>query len=99
MVFLTPETHFKNKVRAYLKKLDIYHVKYFGCAFSEKGVPDILACVNGTFVGLELKSEKGKASKLQEHHLKKIKESGGVSLLLYPKDFEKFKQICEGLMN
>lgn len=46
---------------------------------SKAGVPDLLACINGRFVGLEVKKpDKVKnTSKLQVYNLEKIKESGG----------------------
>ena len=37
-------------------------------------------------------------TKLQEHHQKKINESGGISFILYPKDFEFFRAIIRRLL-
>lgn len=43
------------------------------------GIPDIVGCygVDGKMVGIEVKTDKGKLSKLQEHTLRKIKAAGG----------------------
>lgn len=42
-----------------------------------KGKPDIIACVNGWFVGLEMKRPGGEASMHQLKRIKKIKDAGG----------------------
>lgn len=57
------------------------------------GIPDLLCCVNGYFVAIEVKASKGKPSELQLWNIKKIKEAGGIAMVLYPKDFEDFKKL------
>ena len=42
------------------------------------GTPDILACVRGRFVALEVKTPTGRLAPIQEHQLARIKEAGGV---------------------
>jgi Holliday junction resolvase len=49
---------------------------------SKRGIPDILACMCGVFVALELKDENAKPQTheaLQDHILKEIAQCGGVS--------------------
>ena len=70
---MTPETKFKNQIKKFLDELGVYHIPYFPTIYTPKGIADILACVNGMFVGIEVKAEKGKPSKLQLHHQKKNK--------------------------
>lgn len=48
-----------------------------------KGVSDIIACVNGIFVGLELKADDGKPSKHQSLFIKQIRDAGGVAGVCY----------------
>lgn len=69
------ESQIQAKVLQYLKDEGIYAVKVITANHS--GTPDILACVRGTFVGIEVKAPQGKLSKLQEHTLTKIRQSGG----------------------
>jgi len=95
---MTPETTFKNTVQRYLNQIGAYSVKQHGNMFTKKGVPDLLVCLNGHFIALELKAENGHASELQLYQINKIKEAGGIALLLYPKDFENFKKICEEVL-
>lgn len=91
------EKIFEGKVKAYLKSKGAYVVKQFGCAFSQAGTPDLLCCLNGHFIAIELKSDKGKPTKLQLIKLQQIKDAGGVAVLLYPKDFDEFKALIETL--
>lgn len=53
----------------------------------------MIICCNGYFIGLEVKASKGKPSELQNWNIDKIKQAGGIGLILYPKDFEKFKEL------
>lgn len=86
------EKAFENKIKAYLKSIGAYFIKTHGDRFSRVGTPDILACVNGHFVAVEVKAENGKPSELQLHHIAEIKKAGGYATILYPKDFENFKK-------
>ena len=92
------EKLYENKIKAYLKSIDAYFIKTHGDRFSKVGTPDIIACVNGHFVAVEVKAENGKPSELQLYHLEQIRKAGGNSFLLYPKGFEDFKNYCENLL-
>jgi len=86
------ESAFQKKVIQFLKQQDVWHVKYWaGSHYTKEGIPDILACINGTFHGIELKTDVGQATKLQLYNIRKIKESGGEAYILRPKDFEAWK--------
>lgn len=67
---------------------------------SKRGIPDYILCVNGHFVGLELKSELGKASPLQKWTLLQIAKAGGRAFISYPELWEKIfsiiKEIAHG---
>ncbi len=45
------------------------------------GVPDIIACHHGRFIAIEVKQPGNKPTELQKHHLAKIAESGGITLI------------------
>ena len=89
------EKTFENKVKLYLKQKGAYFIKTHGDRFSKVGVPDLIVCYKGLFIGIELKAPNGKPSELQLYNLREIEKSGGISYLLYPKDFEKFKKDVE----
>lgn len=57
----------------------------------------MLCCVNGHFVAIEVKAANGKPSELQEWNIQKIKDARGIGIILYPKDFNKFKQLVRAL--
>ena len=92
------EKSFENKVKKFLKDNNCYYVKQFGCAFTRAGVPDLLACIGGYFVAIELKAETGRPSELQLLNIRQIQGANGIAMVLYPKDFDKFKLLCMGLL-
>lgn len=71
-----------------------------GGQFTKAGIPDIIACVNGRFVGIEVKASGGKPSELQILNLRKIHNAGGYAVLLFPDQWELFKEfITEDFAN
>ncbi len=93
---MAEEKRFENKVKAMLKEYGCYFVKYWGGGkFTQDGVPDLLVCCGGYFVGIELKATHGRPSDLQLVKLKQITDAGGVGFLLYPKDYECFREFIK----
>lgn len=92
------EKNFENKIKKYLKDKGCYYVKYFGNAYSTDGTPDILACINGYFVGIEVKAQTGKPSDLQLVKIRDIREAGGFGYVVYPSGWEKLKAIIDDLL-
>ncbi len=91
------EAELQRKVEAFLRGQGIWFVKYWGGGqFTKAGVPDLICCVNGQFVAIELKTDTGRLSKLQEYNLAKIKESGGQALVLRPSGLGAFKDFIAG---
>jgi len=78
----TPETKVK---RAVVKILDAHQAYHFFPAthgYGRSGVPDIVACYKGYFVGIECKAGKGVPTALQLRELRLIEEAGGVSMVV-----------------
>jgi len=93
------EKQFENKVKNFLKENNCWYVKYWGGShFTRAGIPDLLCCIGGKFVALELKSDTGKPTELQKWNLRKIRESGGLGMVLYPDQFEEFQIITYELL-
>ena len=95
---MAAEKNFENKVKAFLKSQGCWFIKYWGGGqFTKSGVPDLLVCCKGKFLGIELKAPTGKPSELQLYNIEAIQKAGGVALVLYPKDFERFKELVRNL--
>jgi Holliday junction resolvase len=78
----TPEKKVKDKVKAILKELGVYYFMPATHGYGSSGVPDIVACINGRFVGIECKAGDGKPTALQEKNLVDIMNSGGVAIII-----------------
>lgn len=85
-----PEKAFENKVKAFLKEKGCWVLKTWSNGVQRSGVPDLLVCCNGYFLGVELKAPNGKPSKLQLWNVDEIRKAGGIAVVLYPGDFEAF---------
>lgn len=94
---MAQEKNLDNKVLNFLKNKGCWCIKYWsGARYTKAGVPDILACVDGQFFGIEDKARNGKPTLLQLVTLKKIRFAFGFGILLYPNEFENFKRfVCE----
>lgn len=78
----TPEKKVKVKVCDILKKLGAYYFYASTGGYGASGVPDIIACYKGKFIGIECKANGNKPTALQQKHLREISIQGGVSLLI-----------------
>lgn len=93
---MAAEKNFENRVKKFLKDYGAYSIKYWGgAAYTKSGVPDVLASIDGKFFGIEVKAKTGKPSLLQIVNLEKIRDSGGYGILLYPEDFDGFKNFVD----
>lgn len=91
------ETPFKNKVERLLKSKGAWYIKYWaGNKFTKEGIPDVLACINGKFYGIELKGDGGQPTLLQLVKLRNIRKAGGIGILLYPEDLKSFENFING---
>ena len=91
------EKNFEQKIKRFLDEEGAWYVKYFANRNTRSGIPDILACVNGHFVAIEVKAQNGHPTALQIHHCTEIRLAGGFAFILYPSGFEEFKQFVYGL--
>lgn len=91
------EKAFENQVKGFLKDEGCWVLKTWSNGIQRQGVPDLLVCCNGYFVGVELKNEAGHPSELQVWNVEKIRESGGFAMVLYPSAFEQFKSFVRDL--
>lgn len=74
------ESKIQSKIIDFLKKEGACSYKIIKS--SKGGCPDILSCYKGFFLALEIKTETGKVSPLQEYNINKIKKSGGLAFIV-----------------
>jgi len=97
----TPEGKVKDRIKALLKEFEprVYYFMPQMGGFGKSGVPDIVACANGVFVGIEVKADKSKnpPTALQEKNLNEIWAAGGVSLVIDAHDIETLRSVLVSL--
>ena len=91
----TPESAVKKKIHAMLKARGAYAVNYIGGISANNGTPDILACLQGRFIGIEAKAGKNKPTDLQTLNLKRIDEAGGLALVINEENLNQLEDILE----
>lgn len=96
---MAEEKRFENKVKKFLEDEGCWLLKTWGGGFQRSGIPDLLICCNGKFLGVELKAEKGKASALQMHEMEKITDARGIAMALSPSGFADFKELIRRIKN
>ena len=92
-------------VRAILRYLktvpNCFCWKEHGGMYGTAGIPDVIACIGGRFFAFEVKTEKGKATALQESVLRKIQKCEepipAKQLLCRNRFFAKYKNAAETL--
>lgn len=87
------EKQFEQQVKAFLREQKCWTLKTWSNGIQREGVPDLLVCCNGYFLGIELKTETGKATELQKWNIRKIRDAGGFACVLRPSQFEAFKEM------
>jgi hypothetical protein len=78
----TPESKVKDKIHRALKAVGAYAVNYIGGQYAKAGTPDILACLDGRFIGIEAKAGTNKPTLLQIMALRDIDAAGGLALVI-----------------
>lgn len=77
----TPEGMLKASIRQLLDTVGIFHYNAWGGPMSPKGVPDLICCQKGRFIGIEVKTETGRVSPEQEEFIRRINEAGGLAFV------------------
>ena len=80
----TPESKVKSKVTAILRACNIWYFFPANNGFGKGGIPDIIACVDGRFLGIECKANAlRKPTALQLACKAEIERAGGKWVLVY----------------
>ena len=71
----------QSKILAHLEEEGAWVIKTQST--NKNGTPDILGCLNGRFIAVEVKTTSGTLSRLQELKLQQIERAGGIAFVAY----------------
>jgi uncharacterized membrane-anchored protein len=95
------EKAIENQIKECLTHMgkNVWYFKHAASASMKVGIPDIVACIKGRFVGIEVKQANGHQSDAQKVCEKNIREAGGEYWLVYSyEDFiDKFNEFARRL--
>ena len=100
---VTPEGRVKAKVKALLKKYNIYYFMPATGGYGRSGVPDFICCAqsarstHGYFLAIECKANGGKLTALQHRELENIKENGGIPFVVDETGLQDLEAFLVGL--
>ncbi len=68
-------------IKRYLASLgsDVFFWKEHGGPYGTSGVPDIICCYKGRFIGMECKLPGGRLTELQKRAIHRINQAGGIA--------------------
>lgn len=78
-----------------MKKYNVYFFMPRGTALGRNGIPDIICCINGCFVGIECKAGKNKATALQLYEQQQIKDNKGIAIVVNEDNIDEVEAICK----
>lgn len=78
----TKESLVKKEVVKILDKYGAYHFFPATHGYGRSGVPDIVACYNSQFIGIECKAGKNLPTALQTRELQLIEKAGGITFVI-----------------
>ena len=96
---MTPEKKVKEKVKKILKELNCYYCMPSTGGYGSSGVPDIITCYQGRFIGIECKANGNKPTALQQKNLQDIINAKGQSLIIDEKNIDMLKLLIQTNIN
>jgi Holliday junction resolvase len=91
----TPEAKVKAAVKKLLDEMGIYHFSPVQNGMGRAGIPDIIGCYNGRFLGIECKAGKGKTTALQDLELEKIRQAKGFAYVVNENNLQDLKELLQ----
>lgn len=88
----TPEKKVKTAVKKLLDSMGIYHFSPFQAGMGRAGIPDIVCCYEGRFLGIECKAGKGQTTALQDRELNAITAAKGFAFVARENNLEELKE-------
>jgi Holliday junction resolvase len=92
----TPEKRVKRAVEAMLKNMGVYYFFPPANGYGRSGIPDIICCVNGSFLAIECKAGGNKPTPLQIREIENIRLAGGVAIVANEGNWDMVRSlVCE----
>jgi Holliday junction resolvase len=91
----TKESIVKARVKRLLETSHVYFFFPAANGYGHAGIPDIIACKNGHFFGIECKAGKGKTTALQDRELERIGAAGGTPLIIREDNLHELKEALD----
>ena len=91
----TPEGEIKDQVRKVLDEMGAYYFSPAANGYGRTGIPDVIACVGGHFVGIECKAGSKQPTALQQRELDNIEKAEGTGILVNADNIDILKDILE----
>jgi Holliday junction resolvase len=90
---LTPEKKVKDKIVRVLKEEGVYYFFPATHGFGRSGVPDIVGCVNGYFLAIEVKAGTNKPTTLQVREIEAIRRCNGAAVVANDENWDTVRDI------
>ena len=87
-----PETLLVQRIIKALRHEGAFVLKVHGGPYQVAGVPDLLCCVRGRLIGLEVKVGSNNATPLQEKTMADIRAAGGIAAVV--RSVEEALEVC-----
>jgi Holliday junction resolvase len=91
----TPEKKVKETVKKTLDSMGIWHFSPFQAGMGRAGIPDIIACYRGLFVGIECKAGNNKPTALQEREIDAIRKAKGLAFIINEDNMHNLKELLQ----
>lgn len=85
----------KKRVKVVLSALGIYWFMPTTHGYGHSGLPDIVGCFQGWFIGIECKGDGGRTTALQDRELERIRAAGGFAMVITPDNVDTLAHLLE----
>lgn len=80
---MTPHAKLLADICAYLTEQGAWWVRTNSHGYGRRGIPDVVACVNGRFLAIEAKVQPDKANAWQHREISSIHRAAGSAIVAY----------------
>lgn len=92
---MTPEAKVKANVVKILKKYEVYYFFTATGGFGRSGVPDVICCVKGKFLGIECKANGNQPTALQEREIEAIRSAKGMAMVVHEGNLDALETVIK----